>query len=385
MNENVRNLMCVFIGLMVIFPTGSFANEDPVVQILSAAMRPDTTLMDITYRINDPDDATVKVRALAFVDGVRSFANVLRPVTFVEGTEGNLGDAITTGVEHTLTWDVGADWDVDLAQVKFEILAMDDRSLLPFDWITIPATAETEEVTVSKSLPTNAQILDALFWVYADGGEELLLENGSVLGTAASGVFEDEVLVQDATLSPNVSTIFLYKQMGLSTATFLEKDLMISARAGITDRYVLYASSCSWGSNIGIDSTAVTSEVVGWRWVKHTYADGAVTMSDRVTGLMWPYSANITGNIHWYAAMSYCSGLVYAGYDDWILPDVDTLAEMYSQKTFFVDVVEDAGWSYHSTTPWGSSDVYGVNMSTGIRGHYPKSNTRYVWPVRGNR
>lgn len=36
-------------------------------------MRPGTTLMDVVYRVNDPDDATVKTRALAFVDGVRSF------------------------------------------------------------------------------------------------------------------------------------------------------------------------------------------------------------------------------------------------------------------------------------------------------------------------
>ena len=49
------------------------ANTAPTVVIHSAAMRPGTTLMDVVYLVNDPDDATVKVRALAFVDGVRSF------------------------------------------------------------------------------------------------------------------------------------------------------------------------------------------------------------------------------------------------------------------------------------------------------------------------
>ena len=57
------------------------ANTAPTVVIQSAAMRPGTTLMDVVYRVNDPDDATVKTRALAFVDGVRSFAKVLKPVT----------------------------------------------------------------------------------------------------------------------------------------------------------------------------------------------------------------------------------------------------------------------------------------------------------------
>jgi hypothetical protein len=46
-------------------------NTAPTVVIQSAAMRPGTTLMDVVYRVNDPDDATVKTRALAFVDGVR--------------------------------------------------------------------------------------------------------------------------------------------------------------------------------------------------------------------------------------------------------------------------------------------------------------------------
>ena len=55
------------------------ANTAPTVVIQSAAMRPGTTLMEVVYRVNDPDDATVKTRALAFVDGVRSFAKVLKP------------------------------------------------------------------------------------------------------------------------------------------------------------------------------------------------------------------------------------------------------------------------------------------------------------------
>ena len=79
----------------------AFANAEPTVQVKSAAMRAGTTLMDVVYRVNDPDDATVKVRALAFTDGVRSFSNVLRPVTFAEGTEVNLGDAITANADHT--------------------------------------------------------------------------------------------------------------------------------------------------------------------------------------------------------------------------------------------------------------------------------------------
>lgn len=61
--------------------SAALANTAPTPVVVSAAMRPGTTLMDVVFRVNDPDDATVKVRALAFVDGVRSFAKVLKPVT----------------------------------------------------------------------------------------------------------------------------------------------------------------------------------------------------------------------------------------------------------------------------------------------------------------
>ena len=117
--------------VLLAMASAALANIAPTVVIQSAAMRPGTTLMDVVYRVNDPDNATVKTRALAFVDGVRSFANVLKPVTFVEGTAANLGDAIPSNTNHTLTWDLAADWNIQLGQVKFEILARDARGLLP--------------------------------------------------------------------------------------------------------------------------------------------------------------------------------------------------------------------------------------------------------------
>lgn len=108
-------------------------NVAPTVVIHSAEMRPGTTYMDINFRVNDTDDETVKVRALAFIDGVRSFANVLKLQTLVEGTEVLLGDEVPANTDHTLTWDVGADWNIDLGEVKVEIMARDERGLLHFD------------------------------------------------------------------------------------------------------------------------------------------------------------------------------------------------------------------------------------------------------------
>jgi hypothetical protein len=215
----------------------------PVVVIQSAAMRPGTTLMDVVYRVNDPNDATVKTRALAFVDGVRSFANVLKPVTFVEGTAAKLGDAIPTNVDHTLTWDVGADWDIDLGQIKFEVLAMDGRGLLPIDWIRIPAAGGNPALTISKDTPSDSSILSGLFWQYASGDAELSLTDGKLRGNSASGNFAGVNLATDAI--PNAySAPFLFKRMNLDPS--LSADVGFAsgtARAGLLNTEKWHATN----------------------------------------------------------------------------------------------------------------------------------------------
>ncbi len=234
------------------------ANVAPTAVIQSAAMRPGTTLMDVVYRVNDPDDATVKVRALAFVDGERSFAKILKPVTFVEGTAAKLGDAIPSNTDHTLTWDVSADWNISLGQMKFEVLAMDGRGLLPFDWITIPAAGAQPALTISKDAPAGASILSALFWQYADGDAGLTLANGVLRGTAASGIFAGVDLANGAAI-PAYGAPFVFKRMNLDPAEVSEISYAANdARAGLLSTegwhtanraYAGVAVLTGWGSN----------------------------------------------------------------------------------------------------------------------------------------
>lgn len=207
-------------ALIIAHATGAFAatNVPPVVQVISAAMRPGTALMDVTYRITDPDDATVKVRALAFVNGVRSFSNVVRAVTFVEGTTTNIGDAITTGVDHTVTWDVRADWNIDLAQVKFEVLAVDSSGILPFQGISIPAASGNPELKINQIGITDAQVFNALLWLYASGNTNMEIASGTLMGSATSGVFKQNAVVVGATLDQRFAQPFLSKLLNISLA-----------------------------------------------------------------------------------------------------------------------------------------------------------------------
>ena len=119
----------------------------------------------------------MKVRALAFQDGERIFAKVVRPTEFIEDTAKNVGDAITANEEHKISWRVSADWKVDLAKVKFEVLAS-EGDLLQLELTTIPKVGEHAAMEISWNAVSEQQVFDALLWMYADGDEGLTLKDG---------------------------------------------------------------------------------------------------------------------------------------------------------------------------------------------------------------
>lgn len=150
--------------------------------VLSSQMREtDPTVMDIVYKVTS-DKPTVNVRALAFEDGERSFWKVVRPETFIDGTDANIGDGIAANVEHRLSWKVSSDWKTDLAKVKFEVLTS-EMGQLPIKKITIPATAKNPAMTVAYDTYTDTDIFNAMLWYYADGVDDLINNDGYVDAT----------------------------------------------------------------------------------------------------------------------------------------------------------------------------------------------------------
>ena len=208
----------------------------PTVIIKSATMRGTTGLMDVVFRVNDQDDATVKTRALAFIDGQRSFAKVIKPTTFAEGTGAKLGDAIAANTDHTLTWNVAADWNISLGQIKFEILAMDGRGLLPLDWVTIPAANGQQELTISKNAPTDQETLDALFWQYASGDPGLKVENGVLRANATAGTFSGVPLVSGGKVE-TYGPPWAMRSMNLTPADRSDVNRAVADRATIADTH----------------------------------------------------------------------------------------------------------------------------------------------------
>ena len=122
------------LALLALIGTGSTAvfgvtNVAPTVVVSNAAQRAGTTFMDIDYRVNDPDDATVQTAALGFVNGGTSLGSVLKLNTLVEGTAANIGSNTPANTLKRLTWNVGADWSTNFGNVQIEVLAKDGRGL----------------------------------------------------------------------------------------------------------------------------------------------------------------------------------------------------------------------------------------------------------------
>ena len=329
---------------------GLWANTAPTVVIQSATMRPGTTFMDIVFRVNDPDDATVKTRALAFKDGVRSFANVIKPTAFVEGTGSKIGDAIPANANHTITWDVAADWDVQLGQVKFEVLAMDGRGLLPFEWITIPAAGGKPALTISKDAPSNTQMLNALFWQYANGDTGLSLTSGVLRGSSASGNFAGIDLANGSTVQVYGGP-FIFKSMNLDPADSSETNYASgTARAGLLNTANWHAANRPYGG---------VSTLLGWG----NNGEGQTTIPAGLSGV----TAIAAGSSHSLALKS--DGTVVGW--GW---------SRYGQTTIPVGlsgVTAIAAGSFHSlalksdgtVVGWGDNDTYGqTTIPVGLSG-----------------
>ena len=188
---------------------GYFQYQKPVVEIVSAAIRTnDPTILDVVYRVTSTKPM-VKVRALAFKDGVRSFTNVVRSETFIEGTDINIGDAIAANVEHKLTWRVSSDWQIDLAKVKFEVLAVEE-DLLPLELVTIPANGTNKAMEISWNAITEAQVFDALLWLYSDKTVGLTLSNGILKNGSVQ-------IVSGTNISLANAVQYVLTKMGFST------------------------------------------------------------------------------------------------------------------------------------------------------------------------
>lgn len=127
--------------------------------------------------------------------------------------------------------------------------------------------------------------------------------------------------------------------------------------------------------------------------------DTAVTVLDQLTGLEWvqaPHSlSGNSGTNKWNVAIDFCNNLIYAGRSDWRLPSIKELESLvdcgnsgpalpsghpftgvhyYHWSDYYWSGTSDAGYT---------GSAWAVYMVVGHVNSINKTNSYYVWPVRG--
>lgn len=260
--------------------------------------RDDPTILDVVYKVTS-DKATVDVRVLAFEDGERSFWKVVRPETFVKDADGNetaqnVGDGIAANAEHTLSWKVSSDWKTDLAKVKFEILTRED-GVLPLDLITIPSVNGDPEITCSYNAQTDADVMNAMYWYYADGADDLALDNGYL--KTASG----EELVNRANLGNKPACVrYVAEKMGYLALTGTLLDFARTATLGSAsaDGWVVYYADVAVAGETPVGVAAGVAETLDAGTCNRIRTNLAKTLAadaDAQTALAAAKSIEVTG------------------------------------------------------------------------------------------
>jgi len=65
--------------------------------------------------------------------------------------------------------------------------------------------------------------------------------------------------------------------------------------------------------------------------------NGDGTVIDTATGLMWikdPQAAGLGMTMYWYDAINACENLIYAGHDDWRMPNINELMSIVDHSRY---------------------------------------------------
>lgn len=150
----------------------------------------------------------------------------------------------------------------------------------------------------------------------------------------------------------------------------------------------------------GDDGWCSTNVGVAWPNPRFAVQSDTNVVLDNLTGLMWTRNANLDGKKNWDNAIDYCYGLNHGGYDDWRLPNRQEILTLIDDGFFDPALCNTEGtaqWTtdnpftrvqptyyWLSTTYVHFSDyAWYVDMINGQMERDDKTETHYVWPVRG--
>lgn len=223
------------------FSYPNFSNFDAVTRnavpnpwVLGISQRPGTATVDVDYRVDDLDDATVTTALVALANGEVNLGNILPMNRLTEGTASRVGTAQPTGTVQRVTWDAGSDWNVDFGTLRVMALARDSRShWFDVHLVEIPADGPRPAVTISRLPLTESDFLGQFLWLVATKDPSVRLVDGVLFGTSGA---EDGVILASGATTTTAGREFLLRRDGLRLATAEE---VTRAREGATPGFTV--------------------------------------------------------------------------------------------------------------------------------------------------
>lgn len=210
----------------------------PQPYLVSQSVRSGQTILDLGYRVDDPDSASVQTALLVNLGAGSYVMNWRRPLTLIEGSAARLG-VVASNTLHSIAWDFGQDFSAsgDVVDLSVEVLAIDDRGLLGVGLVSIPAgipEGSSSALAITGIALRRKDFLDAYAWLFASGDPAVEMVDGQLLGTAASGFGGVALALDRPPIGPDVTedgVAYLLAREGLRRAT---PDEVLRGRHGAT-------------------------------------------------------------------------------------------------------------------------------------------------------
>lgn len=209
------------------------SKDAPLPEVISVTQPAGTNHLEVKYHITDADSSKVKAGLLAFKEGGNDLSKLIIPQTFTGSIAGKLDDNVTTGQVHTVTWDARADWNVTYGNVELAVVAQDNRALMNFHFLTLPATdTNTTELKISRSPIDSGDLLNAWYVLLGLGHSGITFNGGSITLTATG-----ESLASGSTTTA-AGRQYLFDQMNLRQANTTELNrAREAATPGVTNKF----------------------------------------------------------------------------------------------------------------------------------------------------
>lgn len=144
---------------------GYVPENNCTVAVLSKLRENVPTIMDVKVTPVSTK-AEVKIRPVAFRNGINSFGNVVKVKTFVDGTGSVVQNPVKANQENVFSWNVAADLTDRVAKLKMDVMCVEDE-VIPLELVSIPASSGHVAMTISRNVISPARIRDGLMWLLA--------------------------------------------------------------------------------------------------------------------------------------------------------------------------------------------------------------------------